>query len=538
MPRFRNTWTDETLDSSYIRDLDDSITRLRLPYAEGALFDAYSSQLYTTCHKATRLHVLQRIRDWFDKPSGPPILWLNGMAGVGKSTICRTVAEEFTKRQQLGATFFFKRGEGDTGNVSKFIGTICNQLAERSPATKYREALLEKLRLSSGPRVGGLDSQFSSYLEGMFADDSFETRLLVIIDAMDECENQANVPLLLRLFGRPSLKMYTGANSLRILIACRPESYVRTTFDSLARECFEELNLQDESDDMIAQDIQVYMADEFARTTSTRLDQDTIKQLQAVAGNLFVAAATICRFIGDTRWDVNDQIQAILKGQDIGQKDALAGIYQPILNRILLDLTTQQQERMLREFHSIVGPLVVLADSLSVEPLVVLLNISRSLVELRLGSIGSLFRMPKTSEGSIQLLHETLREFLLDPARSMDRFWVNTEKAHETLTFRCLQLLTTTDVLKRDICNLKKLDVIRDNIEPDIVAGCIPPELQYACRYWIYHLSSAAQVNIDLTLCYEFLYTKFLYWVEALALLGCAYEIRGMLTELRSIVMV
>ena len=55
------------------------------------------------------------------------------MAGTGKSTIARTVAQSFASRGQLGASFFFKKGKGKRGNASRFFTTIATDLVACEP---------------------------------------------------------------------------------------------------------------------------------------------------------------------------------------------------------------------------------------------------------------------------------------------------------------------------------------------------------------------------------------------------------------------
>ena len=55
------------------------------------------------------------------------------MAGTGKSTIARTVAQSFASRGQLGASFFFKKGEGERGKASRFFTTIASDLMVHEP---------------------------------------------------------------------------------------------------------------------------------------------------------------------------------------------------------------------------------------------------------------------------------------------------------------------------------------------------------------------------------------------------------------------
>ncbi|KAL4905660.1 hypothetical protein BDW74DRAFT_178027 [Aspergillus multicolor] len=74
---------------------------------------------------ASRL--LQEVYDWVDDQNGKSIFWLEGMAGMGKSTISRTVAQHFANKKALIDTFF-KRGEGGRASAAKFISTFTSQL--------------------------------------------------------------------------------------------------------------------------------------------------------------------------------------------------------------------------------------------------------------------------------------------------------------------------------------------------------------------------------------------------------------------------
>ncbi|KAI9776900.1 MAG: hypothetical protein M1816_005003 [Peltula sp. TS41687] len=116
-----------------ILDMDWKINLAKLPSAEGAAFDSYHDALDARCHPKTRLNLLRRIREWVQDPQGKCLFWLNGMAGTGKSTISRTLAQSFADKNQLGASFVFKRGEGDRGNAAKLFTAITAQLVAKMP---------------------------------------------------------------------------------------------------------------------------------------------------------------------------------------------------------------------------------------------------------------------------------------------------------------------------------------------------------------------------------------------------------------------
>jgi hypothetical protein len=53
------------------------------------------------------------------------------MAGTGKSTIARTIANEYDEIRRLGASFFFTRGGGDLASSSKLFTSLARQLADK-----------------------------------------------------------------------------------------------------------------------------------------------------------------------------------------------------------------------------------------------------------------------------------------------------------------------------------------------------------------------------------------------------------------------
>src|SRR5260221_8081189 len=114
----------------------------KVPRASGAGYDSGRSNAPDRCFKGPRTAILKTIRDWLDQPiseSGnpiEPIYWINGIAGIGKSTIARTVAEDEGRRKCLGASFFFSHQEKDLSDPKLFIPTIAHQLAQSYPEVR------------------------------------------------------------------------------------------------------------------------------------------------------------------------------------------------------------------------------------------------------------------------------------------------------------------------------------------------------------------------------------------------------------------
>jgi hypothetical protein len=79
--------------------------------AVDAPINSYREQHEPTCLPNTRIDVLRDIRKWAEGVDERCIFWLNGLAGMGKSTTASTVARNHLEKKRLGASFFFSPSE-------------------------------------------------------------------------------------------------------------------------------------------------------------------------------------------------------------------------------------------------------------------------------------------------------------------------------------------------------------------------------------------------------------------------------------------
>ncbi|KAL5589207.1 hypothetical protein FOBRF1_015735 [Fusarium oxysporum] len=188
--------------NSSLSSLDQKWVLSRLQIAAGASFDSQAEEHNPTCLPNTRVDLLNQISEWVKDSNSQKLFWLNGMAGTGKSTVARTLAQSFSQSGHLGASFFFKRGESDRDGLSKFVSTICAQLVESRPAL----ALHIKATIDSDPHVFDKTTreQFSKMIVQAFSSTTEDPRnsnpTVIIIDALDECVRQEDVELIIHLF--------------------------------------------------------------------------------------------------------------------------------------------------------------------------------------------------------------------------------------------------------------------------------------------------------------------------------------------------
>lgn len=513
-----------TMDIQKVRD---AVDMLNLPFAKGAQFDSFEDQHEGECLSGTRTELLQQVQDW-GRSSDKCIFWLSGMAGTGKSTIARTVARSFKKDGILGASFFFKRGEGDRGSAAKFFSTIVKQLAVHIPqmVTGVRKAI------EDDPAVLGssLREQFNKLmLQPLLAVDHGEAMnsTVIVIDALDECEREEDMEIILDLLP----KVETATNmAIRFFLTSRPESPIRFGFDQIDQSTYHNTILQNLDDDVIKHDIALYLREEFAKIKQKRqrdLPPDwpgaaRIDSLSVMAVPLFIFAATVCRFVGDKRWNPERRLQQFFNDSSGSKMDKT---YRPILNQLLAE-DESDTDKLIEEFQNTIGVIILLAAPLSLSSLAELLEMPEDDINTRLDGFYSVLTVPADTSLPIRTLHLSFHDYLVDERtkcqNATSRFWVDKRERHELIASQCLTIMAR--YLRKNICDLPSYGTSRTEIHPASMARSLPPALQYACRYWIYHLtqSSAPAKSFDRVL--PFLKEHFLHWLESMSILGMTPE--------------
>ncbi|GJN78789.1 hypothetical protein PLIIFM63780_002298 [Purpureocillium lilacinum] len=305
------------------------------------------------------------------------IFWLNGMAGTGKSTVSRTLAQSFASQNQLGASFFFKRGEADRGSMSKFISTIAADLARRQPAT----ARHIKNAINSDPTIlrKAMGEQFDKLIFGPLSMISQELQrtepIVIIVDALDECEREDDIKLMIHLFSRAGTLQSV---QLKIFLTSRPDLPIRLGFKAIEGK-YRGLILHEIPETVVEHDIRTFLEHELARIRSEYnafLEEDrhlagdwpgtsNVETLVKMAIPLFIFAATVCLFIADRRIGTPEkQLKKVLRPRAGGRLSQLAKTYMPVLENQVAELSADEREEVLQKFRNIVGSIIILANIL------------------------------------------------------------------------------------------------------------------------------------------------------------------------------
>ncbi|RYP20635.1 hypothetical protein DL765_002706 [Monosporascus sp. GIB2] len=540
--------------ATQVLNINYNIDLTKLPVARGAAFNSQANEHEPRCHPDTRVSVLADVFKWAEDPCGKSIFWLCGMAGTGKSTISRTLAAHFSEEKIPHVSFFFKKGEGDRGTAAMFFTTIACQLVHQLPclASHVRDAIDRDPVIADKAKKEQFEKLILEPLEECKDHPHLPPRILVLIDALDECDREDDARYIVHLLSRA--KEVTSVR-LRCFITSRPELSIRLGFKDIG-DSYTDLALHEIPKPDIERDISIYLRFRLARIRDTfnqtvvagsRLPTDwpsstNIQRLVEMAVPLFVFASTACRFIADLDCgDPGEQLDKILEYHDTDELSQLHTTYLPILSQLLLkrtdsglkSRTENEKASIVACFREIVGAIVVLVDPLPTSSLSQLLRISERRVSSRLAGLHSVLHIPRDPHAPVKLLHLSFRDFLVDRKnRDANPFWVDEQETHAKLAVHCLQLLSAGGNLRRDICSLRMPGKPRSEVEPRVIDACLPPEVQYACLHWVYHLNHSRRVLRDGDEVHRFLVRHLLHWLEALSLLGRISGSIGMVDDL------
>jgi len=198
-----------------------------------------------------------------EDPSGARLFWLNGLAGIGKSTIATTIALRADMKTILAGSFFFSRGDEKLTDPTLVFPTLALQLAkmDRSLTSSIGQALESDASYAHA----GMQTQLQKLIvEPLLANISSmkRKRLVFVLDALDECRDDYQTANIVKLL----LSHLQFIPFVRVLLTSRPEPHIQLTFSGAADH--NEFILHDIERDIVQEDIRLYLREKL-KTIST-----------------------------------------------------------------------------------------------------------------------------------------------------------------------------------------------------------------------------------------------------------------------------
>ncbi|KAF7759889.1 hypothetical protein Agabi119p4_11584 [Agaricus bisporus var. burnettii] len=426
---------------------DIFMENLRKETIPGTEFDFSSRHPPSGAQAKTRLTIIGRCRYFIINHNGKKKLRLVlGPAGVGKTSVMQSIAQEALLP---GATIFFSRHNA-RGNGAKAITTIAYQIAAK--LEPYRLFIENEVARDPFILQKPLPIQFDQFIVKPFMHQCILdplSRLLIIIDGLDECNNSSTQLQLLRLISDFCISY--PSSPVVWIIASRPEQHIVSLISqSHVKRISERDDIPTESDEaqkdverFLRHELEKQMALITPRENSLRwpLDSDIFK-IAAVASGLFVYASTVVRYIKDpTPGDPISQFDDILKFIESGTDSSVSGLYLPLVQ--------------LDALYTFIMSKIPAGDMVNLRKLLLLDlgNMPTKSFQLQCNILGmtqvvayraTRYIYPfadvpepaKAADDSLRLLHKSFADYLVDPSRS--RFSPDIKFDAEQLIDQCV----------------------------------------------------------------------------------------------------
>jgi hypothetical protein len=436
------------------------------------------------------------------------LLWIKGDPGKGKTMLLCGIVDELIKSTSptTNVSFFFCQAtDARINNATAVLRGLLYLLV------KQQQSLISHIREiydESGKQCFEgvnawitLSKIFSNILEDQRLRNTY-----LIIDALDECTR--DLSLLLELIIQKS----TANSRVKWIVSSRNWPSIEKDFEAATQKLILRLELEEQYvSAAVAKFIQDKVKSLAARNKYNNDTRDVVQRYLSVnAKGTFLWVALVCQqLINISGWETEKMLTAFPPGLD--------ALYKRMINQIV-------KSRQFELCRSILAVVSVVYRPITLDELASLVDLPpqssgdyKALAEI-IGLCGSFLTL---QERTISFVHQSAKDFLIKE-EFKEIFASKIEDIHSTIFSRSLRVMSQT--LRRDIYSLKAPGFSIDNIEQpnlDPLAGA-----QYSCLYWIRHLldcdGGGNTINDlkDNGSVLEFLNKSYLYWLEALSLIG------------------
>jgi len=480
------------------------------------------------CLDGTRTEILTEILDWINNtdPSTPPILWLHGQAGRGKSAIAHTIALQAQNLGMLGSCFCFNRTRHHEGLHVKLFMTIAHHLADRD--LHLWQILAEVIANDYSLRdTADVAEQWQKFILKPLSQQAgpLSRNVVIVIDALDESGAEATRRDILNILAARDAQL--PAN-IRIMLTSRPIMDIRQAL--LANQHVQARSLNDIEAESVTRDITHYFSTTLKELGAAFSDKD-VEHLAAKSNGLFEWARLACDFLHPRIGVIaNEHFRKIMSHAGDGA-NLLDGMYTMSLKDIV-----QGDADVLERFHSVMRQILWSKEPLSINTLDSMrCKFTREddhfPVGIILGYMASFLTGTTDPSTLVRPMHASFYDFLLDKKWS-GKFFINESDVHHELALSSLCVMQ--DGLRFNICGLET-SYVHNSAVADLarkIEKNIPLHLLYSCRFWATHLHDST-FDTDLAKHVMDIVTgeRILFWMEVLGVCKCIGEADRALTS-------
>jgi hypothetical protein len=414
-------------------------------------------------------------------------------------------------------------------HAGKFFTSIALQLANNIPSLRHYicDAISNRKDIANQSFYDQW-SQLILFSLSKLSSSLSSSSYVLVIDALDECDKDEHIRIILQLLAEAQTLKTTR---LRVLLTSRPEIPIRHGFYQIPNSEHQDFVLHNVPPTIVNHDISLFLEYSLGIIRQEwTLGADwpgevVLRQLVLSACGLFIWAATACRFIREGKRFARRRLDIILKGSSsaiTAPEKHLDEIYLTVLKHsISSEYSDEEKEEVYDMLKPTLGSIVVLLSPLSSSSLSGLLRLPREDIARTFEDLYTILDIPEEPTRPLRLHHPSFRDFLLNKDRC-GGFWVNEKEAHQRLAASCIQLMS--QILKKDICGMHAPGSQVSQVKSSLIEKCLPPEVQYACLYWVQHLQKSGSQVYDGEEAHQFLQAHLLHWLEALGWMGKTSE--------------
>ncbi|KAG5819272.1 hypothetical protein H9Q74_009575 [Fusarium xylarioides] len=445
------------------------------------------------------------------------LLWIRGDAGKGKTMMLCGIIEELQKDPFCRLCYFFCQATDESLRDAKHVlRGLLSYLIKQYP---WLISYVRKDYDDSGEKLFDDHNAWEALcriFKSALVDSRFH-EVIIIIDALDECVVQREKLL-------DFICDISAGSRAKLLVSSRPwpsiEKMLRGDGERSTTLALEQ------NDPQISLAVKHFIerrVEDLAKHPPYEDDPDICEEIRVHltknAEGTFLWVALVCKELS------SNNVQRATHARNI-LKDSPPGL-DKLYDRMLVSLGESRDSDLCKQLlaaTSVVKRNVTLEELLSIVDPAISFGVKLVELEKIIISCGSFLYLQK---GVVKFIHQSAVDYLLskDTASKL----LSIPDRHHSLFWNGLRVLQTSTALKRDIYSLEAPDATTSEInkpKPDPLSS-----LAYSCIHWVDHLydfifpeeKEKNQSTIrpeDVLAVATFLRTKFLFWIEALSLLG------------------